>query len=185
MLILKGLMASASDAASKRVGSRLNAPASTIPIAAVPKSWRRSWLITSELDVLAIVNLPSLSRFGFQGPVKFVLNLNIYALSCAPFRRPAAPAAIHLITRVLRELHADAIDAQSQRLDAGVDECRGQFGPLFRRAAAPYVAGQLRRPVGHASAAAPNPAFPQFAECKRHQIRCRLHDARVLIFHTA
>src|ERR1700684_2711883 len=52
-------------------------------------------------------------------------------------------------------------------------------------APSPYCPGQLRRRVGHASAAAPNPAFPQFAECNRHQIRCRLHDARELISQTA
>src|SRR5215472_10735165 len=62
------------------------------------------------------------------------------ALGCAPVRCPAAFAAIHFVTRVLRELHANAIAAQPQHLDTRADECLGQLGPLFGRTAASYVA---------------------------------------------
>ena len=34
----------------------------------------------------------------------------------------------------------EAVAAQPQRLDTGVNQRLGQFGPLFGRAAAPYVA---------------------------------------------
>jgi hypothetical protein len=54
-----------------------------------------------------------------------------------PFGVPAASGMIHLVGRVLRELH-DA--AQPQRVDTGVDQRLGQFGPLLGGAAAPYVA---------------------------------------------
>jgi hypothetical protein len=41
-----------------------------------------------------------------------------------------ASRAIHLVTGVLRELHGEAVAAQPQRLDTGVDERLGQLVAL-------------------------------------------------------
>ena len=58
MLILKGRTASASGAAARLAGMRLVAPAAAIAIAAVPRSRRRPWLMTSGPGCVGIVNLP-------------------------------------------------------------------------------------------------------------------------------
>jgi len=61
-------------------------------------------------------------------------------LGTRPFAAPAASVTVHLVAGVLRELHGNAVAAQTQRLDTGVDQRLAEFGPLFGRAAPPYVA---------------------------------------------
>src|SRR5262249_19576255 len=72
-----------------------------------------------------------------------------------PFAGPAASRTIHLVAGVLGKLHDEAVAAQPQRLDTGVDQRLGQFGPLFGRAAVPYVAWDQGRRSG-----SPTPQHP-------------------------
>src|ERR1700730_4749953 len=57
--------ASASPAESRSAGSRLAAPATAMPIAAVPRSWRRSWSIAS-VALLSFMGLSS-AQLGVLG----------------------------------------------------------------------------------------------------------------------
>src|SRR4051812_28392293 len=63
-LMRKGRIASPVAAGAGYAGNRLAAPAAAIPIAAVLKSWRRSWLIASEPGRVRIVNLLDLVGAG-------------------------------------------------------------------------------------------------------------------------
>ena len=57
-----------------------------------------------------------------------------------PFGGPASSVTVHLVARVLGELHGKALAAQPQHLDTGIDQRLRQLSPLLGRAATPYVA---------------------------------------------
>ena len=63
-----------------------------------------------------------------------------FRLVRGPFGGPAASVPIHLVARVLGELHGKALAAEPQHLDTRIDQRLRQLSPLLGRAAAPYVA---------------------------------------------
>src|SRR6516164_7440653 len=97
--------------------------------------------------------MPRGSARSCDHPTKFeVLNVSVvsgHSFACfsktfrlvrGPFGGPAASVPIHLVARVLSELHGETLAAEPQHLDTGIDQRLRQLSPLLRRAAAPYVA---------------------------------------------
>src|SRR5260370_5085090 len=89
------------------------------------------------LIVVAIVIPPGFSNAILRSTRRDGTPFRARRLGRRPFGAPAAAGTIHLVARVLRELHGKAVAAQPPRLDTGVDQRLGQFSPLFVRAATP------------------------------------------------
>src|SRR5579864_365961 len=123
---------------------------------------------TGLVDSIARVSSCRRSRLGTRTILVDLVRTPVGA-------QATAHGVVHFVPGMLGELDVDLFDSKTEDVDAGIDQCFCQFGPLLRRPSLSNIAHQECSFVRLASRASPKTTRRQFTDSNRDPIHICLH----------